>query len=159
MKRMEECKARSGKEFRKMDEDEKDPSSRVTRSSDDIDAAKDDSKNKVDPSKIWPDSCQVSDVIRLQSKDGFWDLPSSFIASKFGGEILTVPGLDLSESPIVKKRVSSTLFTLGFLKKFFGENTGKWKFAKEKGIRWLMKINSAKNWEEVVDAIIPKISK
>ena len=71
----------------------------------------------------------------------------------------SVPGLDISESPILKKRVSSTLFTLGFLKKFFSENFGKWKFANEKGIRWLMRIDSAKNWEEAVDAIISKISK
>lgn len=139
-------------------EKDKDSSSRAANDSDDIIITKDGLINKVDPSKIWPDSCQISDIVRLQSRDGFWDLPSSFIASKFSGEMPSVPGLDLSESPILKKRVSSTLFTLGFLKKFFSENSGKWKFAKEKGIRWLMRIDSAKNWEEVVDAIISKIS-
>ena len=75
MRKKLECKSKREKD--------KDSSFRATHDFDDIIFTKDDSINKVDPSKIWPDSCQISDIVRLKSRDGFWDLPSSFIASKF----------------------------------------------------------------------------
>ena len=116
-------------------------------------------EEEIDKSKVWNEEVAVSDVIRLQSRDGFWDLPSLFVTKKLEGKPIEVPGVDLSASPIVKKRVVSTVFTLAYLEKFFGENTGRWRFAKEKALKWLKRIESSVNWEQVINGVIPSITK
>lgn len=108
---------------------------------------------------MWNEEASVSDVIRLQSRDGFWDLPSLFVTKKLEGKPIEVPGVDLSASPIVKKRVVSTVFTLAYLEKFFSDNTGRWRFAKEKAFKWLKRIEASVNWEQVINGVIPSITK
>lgn len=116
-------------------------------------------EEEIDPSKVWNEEASVSDVIRLQSRDGFWDLPSLFVTKKLEGKPIEVPGVDLSASPIVKKRVVSTVFTLAYLEKFFSDNTGRWRFAKEKAFKWLKRIEASVNWEQVINGVIPSITK
>lgn len=124
------------------------------------DAAREDEKVLIeaDLAKIWADSASFVDIIRLQSRDGFWDLPSSFESQKLGEKSIDV-GIDLEDSPIVKKRVMSTVFTLGYLAKFYDGDSNKLKFAKEKSLKWLMRINSTANWEEIIANNISLISK
>ncbi|KAK8871880.1 von Willebrand factor A domain-containing protein 5A [Tritrichomonas musculus] len=106
----------------------------------------------------WEADASAVDIVRLQSRDGFWDLPSSFITNKAGGKLPEI-GIDLSESPIVRKRAISTVFTLGYLMKFLGDSSGKWRFAKEKGLKWLKRIESSVNWDQIIAEIIESISK
>ena len=115
-----------------------------------------DEKNKNEPA--WKSEASFLDLVRLQSRDGFWDLHSSFVCEKSNGKLPDI-GVDLSESPIVLKRVTSTVFTLAYLEKFFGDAAGKWKFAKEKGFRWLKRINGDVNWEQIIKNAIPSITK
>lgn len=88
--------------------------------------------------KIWSDDAPFVDIIKLQSKDGFWDLPTDFISKKFSGKDLLID-VDFSHSPILKKRVISTVFTLAFLAKFHFSDEKKWQYSKEKGFSWLMR--------------------
>lgn len=114
---------------------------------------------EIDMSKVWKDDCSVEDIIRLQSRDGFWDLPSLFISKKCKEKLPEIPGIDFSELPIVRKRVISTVFTLAYLAKFNAENAGRWKYAKEKGIKWLKRMESTINWEQIINENISCIDK
>ncbi|KAK8897039.1 von Willebrand factor A domain-containing protein 5A [Tritrichomonas musculus] len=97
------------------------------------------------------------DIMRLQKVDGFWDLPSAFIYEKTGGKIPEID-IDFSEmSPIIKKRVISTIFCLCYLFKFNKENINKWNFEKEKSLKWLNKISSTLNWDTLIESNIPNI--
>lgn len=113
---------------------------------------------KVKPEPDWKSEASAVDILRLQSRDGFWDLHSSFVEDRCGGKMPEI-GIDLSESPIVKKRVVSTVFTIAYLLKFFKESPGKWKFAKEKGMKWLKRIEGSVNWEKIIEDAIPSITK
>ncbi|KAK8837758.1 von Willebrand factor A domain-containing protein 5A [Tritrichomonas musculus] len=107
--------------------------------------------------KIWSDDAPFVDIIKLQSKDGFWDLPTDFISKKFSGKDLLID-VDFSHSPILKKRVISTVFTLAFLAKFHFSDEKKWQYSKEKGFSWLKRIDFEEKWDEIVNKIIPDIS-
>lgn len=115
--------------------------------------------NEIDSSKVWSNDASAVDIIRLQSRDGFWDLPSAFITEKCSGKSPELAGIDLSESPIVRKRVISTIFTLAYLEKFEKEILNRWKFAKEKGLKWLKRIESSVNWEQIIIGILSEIIK
>ena len=111
-----------------------------------------------DSDKIWDDDAPAINIIRLQSRNGFWDLPSSFVIKKNSGNMLLINEIDSNLSPIVKKRVVSTVFTLAYLKKFHNENPNKWKFAIEKGVCWLKMIVSA-NWMQIIEESMKDILK
>ena len=97
------------------------------------------------------------DIMRLQKVDGFWDIPSSFIYTKTGGKIPEID-VDFTElSPIIKKRVISTVFCLCYLFKFNKENINKWNFEKEKSLKWLNKISPTLNWITLIERNIPNI--
>lgn len=86
-------------------------------------------------------------------------MPSAFITEKCGGKSPELAGIDLSESPIVRKRVISTIFTLAYLEKFEKEILNRWKFAKEKGLKWLKRIESSANWDQIIIGILLEITK
>ena len=109
-----------------------------------------------DHSNVWDKNASTSDVIRLQSRDGFWDLPTSFVSKSFGGSLPNIE-VDLSHSPIIKKRVMSSIFALGFLEKFQKTNLNKWKHAKEKCFKWLKRINSSVDWDKIIQSCLTKI--
>ena len=109
-----------------------------------------------DHSNVWDKNASTSDVIRLQSRDGFWDLPTSFVSKSFGGSLPNIE-VDLSHSPIIKKRVMSSIFALGFLEKFQKTNLNKWKHAKEKCFKWLKRINSSVDWDKIIQSYLTKI--
>ena len=111
-----------------------------------------------DSDKIWDDDSPAINIIRLQSRDGFWDLPSSFVIKKNSGQMLLINEINLNLSPILKKRIVSTVFTLAYLKKFHNENPNKWKFAIEKGVCWLKMIVSA-NWLQIIEESMKDILK
>lgn len=115
-------------------------------------------EEKEETKPAWNEDVKEVDVVRLQSRDGFWDLPSNFVTEKCGGASVEI-GLDLSESPIIKKRVVSTVFSLAYLKKFFETSNGKWRSAKEKGLKWLRRIEASVNWIDIIKYLIPSISK
>lgn len=97
------------------------------------------------------------DIMRLQKVDGFWDIPSAFIYAKTGGKIPEID-VDFTElSPIIKKRVISTIFCLCYLFKFNKENIKKWNFEKEKSLKWLNKISPKLNWITLIESNIPNI--
>ena len=80
-------------------------------------------------------------------------MPSAFITEKCGGKSPELAGIDLSESPIVRKRVISTIFTLAYLEKFEKEILNRWKFAKEKGLE------SSANWDQIIIGSLLEITK
>ena len=117
---------------------------------------------EIDMSKVWKDDCSVEDIIRFQSRDGFWDLSSLFVSRKCKGKLPEISGNSRNRFFGVtndqKKRVISTVFTLAKVK-FNTENAGRWKFAKEKGIKWLKRMKSTINCEEIINGIISCIDK
>ena len=51
-----------------------------------------------------------------------------------------------SYSPLIAKRIISTIFTIAYLEKLYIRRISQWTNSKEKGLKWLMKINSTTNW-------------
>lgn len=108
--------------------------------------------------KDWKNDASVSDIVRIQSRDGFWDLTSSFINEKCNMKVIKDNITFALDSALVEKRICSTLFAIAYLEKYYQELANKWKFAAEKGFRWLKKINSDANWAQIIDMIVPCIS-
>lgn len=99
---------------------------------------------------IWNDDSSLSDILKIQNCDGFWDLPSSFIDLKTNGKSINL-GIDLSNfSASIINRIKSTIFTIAYLEKFYNDEKSKWENAKINSFKWLSEIDSNAKWDEIV---------
>ncbi|KAK8843217.1 von Willebrand factor A domain-containing protein 5A [Tritrichomonas musculus] len=101
-----------------------------------------------DPNHAWNNNAGASEIVKLQSRDGFWDISTKFMAKHFSSES-DIPSIGKHfGNVIIEKRVRSTVFVLAFLTKFHSENFGG--NSQSKALKWLNKINKTVNWDEII---------
>lgn len=77
-----------------------------------------------DLNHAWKNNVSIDEIVKLQSRDGFWDISTKFIVMHFMNES-DMPSFGTSFSnAIIEKRVRSTVFVLAFLSKYHIENYG-----------------------------------
>lgn len=99
---------------------------------------------------FWNDDSSLSDILKIQNCDGFWDLPSSFIDLKTNSKSIFLR-IDLSNfSASIINRIISTIFTIAYLEKFYNDEKSKWENAKINSFKWLSEIDSNAKWDEII---------
>lgn len=101
-----------------------------------------------DLNHAWKNNATIDEIVKLQSRDGFWDISTKFIIEHFLNES-DIPKIGTSfGNAIIEKRVRSTVFVLAFLSKYHIENYGG--NSQLKALKWLNKIKKTVNWELII---------
>lgn len=109
----------------------------------------------------WSNDASVVDIVKMQSRDGFWDISTKFVSCHFGddkeGEAPSI-GFEI-DNAMIMKRVRSTVFVLAYLTKYHSKDEGMWNNSKEKALKWLCKINKTARWEDSISNFIENLQR
>lgn len=107
-------------------------------------------EKEIHSNNSWNEDASITDIVKMQTRDGFWDISTKFIESHFIDNKKTVSvGISFG-NPMIDKRVKSTVFVLAFMLKYFSENEKILKNSHQKAIKWLNKINKSTKWDEII---------